>query len=291
MRAHRGYLLTLENRNVRYVSDTGSRHQVFHVRASTDTYVRDIMASRDGRYVAITVRSLKDVHHDRVVVRRISHPRTIAQHRFSTPVVVASLTGGRALLTPDAVIPRRSLPEILTRWWNLHTGRLRLIDNAGRSGPGFDHSDPAADLTAGQVALVRGDHNRVVTIPRRAGRAWSTGAHEWVLSWSPDDRYVLTTSWTPEKPPTGNGWDDFAIRRARDGKLVTLFTGYQNLTGSPWSPVWEDATTFVADAASICDHGSCANITPVRCTIHGPCVQVAIPAGMSSIHERRLPPS
>ena len=182
-----------------------------------------------------------------------------------------------------------------TRWWNLRTGRLRLFDDAGRPGRVSDFSgETAADLTAGQVALLRGDHDRVVTMPRRPGRAWSTDPHEWVVSWSPDDRYVLTASWTPVKPRVGNQWDALAIRRARDGKLITVFRGYENLYGYSWSPIWEDSTTFVADAEGTCDHGSCANTTNVRCTIHGPCEQVrleGIPVGFNSVHERRLPPS
>lgn len=291
MRARGGYLLTLDSSEVRYVSDTGPRHRVFRVSRPTHHYIANISASRDGRYVAITERSNIDRHHVRVVVRRVSRPLTMAQRTFSIPVVVASLTGRRALLTTD-VIPLRQRPVLLTRWWNLHTGRLRVIDNGGQPGPGFDLGrQSAADLTAGQVALVRGSHDHVVTLRHHPHRVWNTNAHEWVLSWSPDDRYVLTASWTPQRPRWGDGWDTIAVRRARDGKLITQFAGYENLKGSQWTPIWEHNTTFVAYASGTCDHDSCANYTSVRCTIHGPCEQLPLPDGMYSISERRLPPS
>jgi hypothetical protein len=293
--ARGGFLLTVGNRVVRYVSDTGLRHDVFRVPGSRSRYVDDTVVSHDGRYVAITVRSTADAHYDRVDVVRIARPTTIAHRRFSVPVIVASLTARRALLTPDALAYRPHRLPMPTRWWNLHTGTLRIFDSAGRPGPRSDFSgQSAADLTAGQVALLRGDHNRVVTIPRRPARAWNTRSHEWVVSWSPDDRYVLTASWTPQQPRIGNQWDTLAIRRARDGQLITLFTGYQNLYGNSWTPVWEDSTTFVVDAEDTCDHGSCANTTDVRCTIHGPCQRVelvGLPIGFDSVDERRLPSS
>lgn len=125
-RARGGYLLTVSDRIVRYVSDTGARHRVFRVPESKDRHVRDVVVSPEGRSVALTVRSNADPGYDRVVVRRIAHPKTIAQHRFSLPVVVTSLTAGRAFLTPDGLADRPNRSDIPTRWWNLHTGHLRL---------------------------------------------------------------------------------------------------------------------------------------------------------------------
>jgi hypothetical protein len=268
---------------------------VFRVSGSKYKYVRDVVVSRNGRSVAITLRSTANPGYDRVVVRRVANPETIAHHTFSIPVVVASLTARRALLTPDGLARWPDRSRMPTRWWDLRTGHLSTFDKAGRPGPGSDFSGfSVADLTSGQVALLRSDHNRVVTVPRRPGHAWSTRSHEWVLSWSPDDRFVLTAAWTPEKRRVGNQWDMLAIRRARDGRLVSRFTGFQNLYGNRWSPVWESDTTFVVDAEDTCDHGSCANITNVRCSVHGPCEQVALsglPVGYNNVEMRRLPPS
>jgi hypothetical protein len=291
-RARGGYLLTVDNQTVRYVSDADQRHEVFRAPGSYN-FVHDVVVSRDGLSVAITVRSNANPGVESVVVRRITTPITIAQHRFTVPVTVAALTTRRALLTPDGLAfwPHRS--KMPTRWWNLHTGHMRLLDK-GRPGPRGDLGGRSlADLTAGQLALTRADHNHVVTIPRHPRRAWDTGAHEWVVSWSPNDRYVLTVAWTPRRPRTGNQFDTLAIRRARDGKPITLFKGFQNLYGNSWSPAWENNTTFVVDAEDTCDDGSCANTTNVRCLIHGPCTRVAFEGlpGFNRVIERRLPPS
>ena len=93
MRARGGYLLTVASRIVRYVSDSGVRHDVFRVSGPKSRFVHDTVISGDGRRVAITVRSTADRHYDRVEIRRIAHPTTIARRHFSIPVFVASLTG------------------------------------------------------------------------------------------------------------------------------------------------------------------------------------------------------
>ncbi|NUR09128.1 MAG: hypothetical protein HOQ22_05595 [Nocardioidaceae bacterium] len=97
---------------------------------------------------------------------------------------------------------------------------------------------------------------------------------------------MLTASFVRARRLFEAGADAMAIRRARDGKLVTRFVGHQNVaTGTFWSPIWEDRNAFVVRASR----------RNVRCTIHGPCEQVderGIPApSFLSFQERRYPPS
>lgn len=292
-RARGGYLVVQDERHVRFVSDTGSSHEVFTVRGRSTLGIRDVLASHDGRLVAITVRaggydSHRDTH---VVIRRIAHPKTIARRTFHIPVTVAALTARRALLTPGGDALVRDVRHAPTRWWTLRTDRLRTIDTSGRISHRSDFGGlSAADLSGGQVSLVHGDHNRVVPLRPGSARGWDTNAHEWVVSWSPDDRYVLTEGWTPKRPRDGNGWDELMVRRARDGKLITEFTGYQNLVATPTSLTWQDSRTVLVDAWDTCDLGSCANLHDIRCSLHGPCSQVDIsglPVGFSSVDQSR----
>ena len=88
----------------------------------------------------------------------------------------------------------------------------------------------------------------------------------------------------------GNGWDELSVRRARDGRLVTELTGFQNLGASSMSLTWQDSNTLLVDAWDTCDHGSCANLHNVRCRVHGGCEQVAIsvqPSWVSTVEQSR----
>jgi hypothetical protein len=299
-RVRGGYTVAVLRVRVRFIGDDGRRKDLLHV--APPAYVADTVASRDGRFLAITLGSTEKRHHQQILVKRISDGKRVAQRAFNTPQLVASLTGRRALLTTNALpYARHWMPPVLTRWWNLRTNRLHDFDNAGRPGAGYDGMLSSADLTSGQVALLRGDHERLVTIPRRSALAWRTRPHEWVLSWSPDDRYVLTVTatTTPLDDRSGDGWDSFAIRRADGGALVTRFQGYQNLYADRlhWSPVWESRSTFVFEAGYGCtgapgEFAGCPSHTLLRCTIHGACEQIAEPAGyIGAIQERRTPPS
>jgi len=291
VRVRGGYTITVLDRCVRYLTDDGHRRNL--VRLYLPHYVKDAVASGDGRFIAITVGDVNNRHHEQVIVRRISDDRLVARHAFTTPVVVTSFTGSRALLSTAAFGYRPYLPHVLTRWWNLRTGRLRLIDDAGHPGPGYDYKPSPADLTAGQVALLRGDHHRVVPLSGRAGQAWRTGSHEWVASWSPDDRYVVTE--TVSTDPSEPGIDAYTVRRARGGAVVTRLRGPSNLESWPGA-VWEDPSTFVFGAGYDCSGApgegyGCPSGTTVRCTVHGTCDQVTQPPGMKWTQERRVPAS
>ncbi len=293
VRAREGYLVTQDSSHVRFVSDRGTSHEVFTLRGHSTWGIRDVVTSHDGRLVAIMVRAggfgtHRDTH---LVIRRIAHPTTIARRTFHIPVAVAALTARRALLTPGGDAMVRHVRHAPTRWWTLRTNRLRTIDTSGRIGRESDYGGlSAADLSAGQVSLVHRDHDRVVPLHPGSARSWNTDAHEWVVSWSPDDRYVLTSGWTPERPRDGNGWDVLSVRRARDGTLISEFTGSQNLSAGSRSLTWQDSTTLLVDAWDTCDHGSCANLHNLRCSLRGPCEQVEIaglPVGFDSVEQSR----
>jgi hypothetical protein len=297
MRVRGGYMVTLSEFTsqgpsamlVRFIGDDGSRRPLVHVHLSD--YVTDAVASGDGRFVAVTVFNTVKRHQERVIVRRVSDDKLVARRTFATPVYVASFNGHRALLTTRKFnVIDGTRPDMVTQWWNLQIGRLQVLDDAGRparTGPGlgYEAAQPSpGDLTAGQVAVMRGNHNRVVTLPGRSGRAWRTLAHERVQSWSPDDRYVLTKSGHTDSA----GWDVFRIRRARDGALVTTFQGSNNLYRNT---SWERPSAFVFYAGYDCSDGDCPSIIVVRCTVHGACEQVAPPAGIILTQERQVPPS
>jgi hypothetical protein len=297
LRVRGGYIVTISDHRVRFVGADGTLRDL--VRARSPRFVKRAVASRGGRFVAVTTYTV-DKPRYRLVVRRISTNELVARRTFHSPAVVASLTGHRALLTTGTFnnTRRSDLPPMLTRWWDLRTGRLRLIDDAGRPGGAYPYQNSPGDLTAGQVALMRGDHHRVVTIPRRPARAWRTRSHEWVHSWSPDDRYVLTE--TGHTYPHSSGWDTMRIRRARDGAVVTKFQGWHNLDVDDDSPTWETPSTFVFTAEYNCGYSdddedagwiSCSSSVTVRCTVHGVCEQMALPVGALQIDERQLPPS
>ena len=191
-------------------------------------------------------------------------------------------TRRRALLTPQVGCNPCS-PNLVTRWWNLRTDRLRVIDKAPRDRYS-DWISPHGDLSAAQVAVVRGDHDRVITLPRRASASWPTRDHEWVLSWSPDDRFVLTAADGGE-----SGWGSVAIRRARTGALVARFKAVV-LQDDAWAPVWENASTISFMDGYDCGDG-CLYALVVRCTVRGTCQQISRHDGISLPFERRLPPT
>jgi hypothetical protein len=284
MRVHGGYVVIVLDHLVRFVGDDGERSGL--VRVGSPEFIQDVTASRDGRFVAVTVRNV-DKAEERLIVRRVSDKQLRAQRTFTRPVYVATFTRHRALLTTGLYRDATPLPHLVTQWWNLRTGELRRIDDAGRPGSGFDRQASPGDLTAGQVALVRDDHDRVVTLPGRPGQAWRTRSHEWVQSWAPDDRYVLTMAGRTNYA----GWNALKIRRAGSGALVTTFQGLHNLyVDGRWAPVWESSSAFVFFAGYGCDHGDCGSRVVVRCTVHGQCEQVAAPAGIT-VEERQIPAS
>ncbi|HEX3929435.1 MAG TPA: hypothetical protein VHW64_01935 [Nocardioides sp.] len=294
-RVRHGFVLTSNHTRVRFVRDDGSQRQL--VRAKSPDYVADAIASRDGRFVAVTLHSVLQAR-EKIVIRRISDDALVARRAFDSPMVVATFTRHVALLTTgrSAVDGPRPHRRMLTRRWDLDTGRLRTLDDAGRRTLGTDPMYQPGDLTAGQVAVNRGHHDRVIPIRASAHvRVWRTGAHERVQSWSPDDRFVLTAA----HHGTSGGWDLLRVRRARDGALVTTYLGANNLfTDNSWEPAWETASTFVFTAGSDCgpdgspEGGDCISQLTIRCTVRGACEQVALPVGADAqAQERQLPPS
>ena len=243
MRVHGGFLVTIGSSTVRFVGDDGERRRMDHV--DSPEFVDDAVASGDGRLVAITTHH-GNGRHEHLTVRRVSDGRQIAQRSFTTPVNVAALSEHRALLTPGSVCGGCGLAA--TRWWDLRNGRLKTIDDTARATMSSNGIWPAGDLSTHQVALVSGDHERVVTLPRRPSTTWRTHTDEWVLSWSPDHRYVMTVrDWSE------GGWDSLTVRRADSGAVVTRFKGNGNLAvNGLWTPVWEDASTIVFLAGYDC---------------------------------------
>ena len=212
MRVHGGFMVTVnDGSSVRFVADNAQVSTL--LRAPAGEWVGNAVASRDGRLVAVTT-SRDNNRDEHVTVIRIADRKVLARHAFTRPVVVASMTHRRALLTPDSLTSGRQFPGMVTRLWDLRANRVSVFDDAGRPGRDFNDVYFPGDLTSGQVAVLSGNHERVVTIPRRPAKAWRTSAHEWVMSWSPDDRYVLTAA----RGSNNNGWASFSIRRARDGQ-------------------------------------------------------------------------
>ena len=284
MRVHGGFIVTVnDGSSVRFVADNA--HVSTLLRAPAGELVGNAVASRDGRLTAVTT-SRDNNRDEHVTVIRIADHKVIVRRAFARPVVVASMTHRRALLTPDSLTSGLQFPDMITRFWDLRTDRVSVFDDAGRLARGFDDVEFPGDLTSGQVAVLSGNHDRVVTIPRRPAKAWRTSAHEWVRSWSPNDRYVLTAA----RGSNNNGWASFSIRRARDGKLITRLHGRLLTDPQLWSPSWESASAFTFIAGTDCDD-SCASGTLVRCTVSGTCTQVAEPAGVGYARERRLPSS
>lgn len=283
MRVRGGYLVIVDSAKVLFVADNGKRRLLDRA-ATADRSASDAVASRNGRLVAVSVGGSND-RHERISVRRISDGRLLAQRRFEDPVRVLSFSRDRALLTSKSSCGPCG-PKVVTRWWNLRDNRLRTIDAAPRPAVSYGIT-PSGDLSSAQVALVRDQHERVVGLRHRPGGAWHTPDGEWVLSWSPDDRYVLTVSGWSE-----GGWDSLTVRRADTGAAVTRLDGNSNLyVDGLDSPAWESASTIVFEAGYDCSDGGCDRSTDVRCTVAGRCHQVALPAGVDTVRERRLPPT
>lgn len=290
MRVHQGFMVSAllkpeRDFVLRFVGSNGRRHVITKL-TGDNQFLGSPVASMGGRLAAITVWGI-GTHGNVVRVHRMSDGKLIARHRFSKEVSIASFSRHRMLLVPDpdsgAGHPRR-----VTRWWNLRTGKVRVFDDAGHVDWRND-AVPAADLTAGQVAVWRHrkgtnwakDRHRVVTIPKRPGRAWSAPAGEHVVTWSPDDRYVITAPAEDEV----DGTKHVSVRRARDGALVTKFTGDFVV-----DPVWEDDHTFAFTVLSRCEDG-CDDETQVRCTVGGDCERLAIPEGSYGVELRQRRPS
>ena len=279
MRVRGGYIVTIGSQTVRFVGADRRRETLAQV--AFPEFVEDALASADGRLVAIIVARSRG-RHDRIEIRRIADQHLVVRRSFKTPVTVAALSRKRALVTPEPC--GGCSRELFTKWWNLRTDRLRVIDQAPRPRVSGGVSSPG-DLSAAQVAVVRGDHDRVITLPRHPSRAWHTDSGEWVLSWSPDDRFVLTVAQFTEA-----GWEYVAVRRASTGTVVARFrvdVEYADL----WAPVWEDASTISFTDGYECGDGTCDHAIAVRCTVHGTCEQVKQPPGVLLAEERRLPPT
>lgn len=286
IRAQSGFVVLIDDEEVRLVRDDGRVSTLFRV--SRGRLLRGAAIASDGRLVAITTSGIGS-RHDSVVVLRISDRKVVARHAFTKPAVVASLTRRRVLLTPDLLDRER---HAVTRVWNLRSRKFQVLDayDTARPTSDFKATQLPGDLTTGQVALMRGDHEKVVDMARGLATAWRTRAYEYAVSWSPDGRYVLTATasrYDTRAVLADEGWHSFTIHRASDGKVLARLRGvlYTN------SVVWENASTVVFAATDDCGSDDCGFATFLRCTIAGACERVAEPEGVGQAMERRLPPS
>jgi hypothetical protein len=267
---------------LRFVGDDGSRHRVVRFRFS-NLQADDAVASGDGRLLALTQDPLRrGLTWVRIV--RISDGETVARKAFRTGVFVSTFSRHRVLLTAPAFVSRK-----LTRWWNLDNGNVRLFDDGGRVPQPEGGLIPTSvgDKSSRRVAVFRRDHQRVATMPKQTATDWRTRSGEFVASWSPDDRYVLTMSNYNEREGT---WF-LNVRDASSGQTITTLTGNLGVDWlMGWSPVWESATTFIVKAGWACVEG-CEESTDVRCTVSGVCEKVDRPQGYFKAVVRRHHPT
>lgn len=167
----------------------------------------------------------------RIVLARASDGATVAQRWFDRPVTTVVAFGSRRLLLGQGFGDHQ-----LTKWWVPGRHRLGVYS---RSRAAVD-----ADLGARQVVVPTGpdrfDRFRVRTIPS-GGPSWMLpGRYEREVSWSPDDRRLLTPyaqgPWTYQR---------LAVLSPAGGRMHT-FTGH--VAGAESLLRWEGRRTFLAMA-------------------------------------------
>lgn len=266
LHARGGYVTTVishigrrEVYRIVFVGDGGRRRTVLpESRRGPD------LVSADGRWLVLSSDPY-GVFSSRqsVQVVRISDGRTVGARTFPAGSSPTAAADGRVVVR----LPGRTVA------WDVRKGSTRTLTESGSArGPAEDVIPPGSF----------GAHSFVSRAPRRdevrgmgAGRVlWRTGLGEYVLSYSPDDRRVLTAiepTWNQEMP-FGGFATTLRVRDARTGKLLRTFKGYFG-TDRDSEPVWESATALLLKATGewVDDpegEGHYADVSIVRCSVN-----------------------
>ncbi|KRF15366.1 hypothetical protein ASG90_11685 [Nocardioides sp. Soil797] len=254
-RAHGGYLYTEQEpwqRNnkqrtfIKFISDSGKKHKLRTVtgRSRIETSLWFSVVSRNGRTVALTDGNRT------IDVLRIRDGKRLGHWVLPKKSWLAAV----ALTKTDVWFHTRRGGDLWTA--NLRTKKVRAWDRrASRNDPGMDSmSDdtpaPAINLATGRLAVQEGRHTAIVRKSDKK-RLWTTRRWEHVVSWSPDNKLVVTA----DRPKSEWLYQVTAgrlrIRDARSGKIRLTLTGIFNVQWARHGlPAWEDSHTLLLKAYS-----------------------------------------
>lgn len=212
------------------------RHDGTQSVVTTLTYGGNPVVSSDGRRFAITT----DLA--RVDVYRIKDGKRLARLNSKGWLYVRAMTPTRVILAHE---PRRYHPK---------TYRLESWAYASKHKPVhtifhapyryyYEVRDLPVDLSAGQFVQFKRGYDLVRPLAGRGPR-WRTKPGEKVLSWSPDDRYILTGYVSSEELGT------VRVRNHRTGRVVARFYGFLQTVRGPSNlgPTWETSNALLLTA-------------------------------------------
>lgn len=242
------------------------------------------VASSDGHWLVLSsdpyATGVTRLQHVRVV--RVSNGRTIASHSFASHATVMAAGRGR-------VVVHETGGEST---WQITGHPLKPIHTLGLDRHPFAQAGqitPPASMHAKRFVARTGDHDQLRGMadthikPSQQKRWWSTEPGEFVLSFSPNDKRVVTVAGllaSNEDAP----WEQattLRVRSVRTGRVLREFTGrfgYQ----TDEQPVWESPDSLLihdsGSAVAVGSEGDAAypDASLVRCAVSsGACTRVA----------------
>ena len=202
-----------------------------------------VLVSGDGRWLVLATDPYgTEPGRNRIQVRHLPDGAVVRTRTFPDRTRPMAADDGRVLLSRgrDTVswAPVSNTVRVLARH-----GSLRLRSAASR----LPH---AASFGAREFTTrVRG--HEVMRSMRTSRVRWATQNGEYVLSFSPDDRLVVTAA-RLAGPNEDSYWDFSYELRVRDARTGLLERTFQGNLGTDWpvSPVWEDDQTLLIRATS-----------------------------------------
>ncbi|WGL53264.1 hypothetical protein P5P86_05415 [Nocardioides sp. BP30] len=253
----------------------GGRKRVL---AKNSAYGADV-ASSDGRWVVLSSDPYGTgvTRRQHVRVMRVSDGHIIAAHGFSRGAGVMAAGRGR-------VVVHEAGGEST---WQVTGHPLKAVRTLGldRAAATDDVAiTPPASIGAKRFVARIGDQDQVRTMadahlrPHQRKRLWTTDPGEYVLSFSPDDKRVVTIS---EIAPADQDapWamaGELRVRHARTGRIEHTFSGHFGYD-TDVEPVWESDDTLLVHAAgdevTVDEDGDGAYRAQaiVRCSVSGSC--------------------
>ena len=282
-----GFLATTfhdgDTNRVYFISYAGKRRLVGDFMTTPD------VVSADGRWLVLSsdryATGYTPQQHLRVV--RVSDGRTVATRTFPGRSQVMAAGEGRVLVRQSTGV---------TVSWDVAGRTVRVLSRTRGKGRPATTIAPPGSFGADMFVARSGNHDELRDLRHSRQRLWGTQAGEFVLSFSPDDKRVVTASelqgLNQEAP-----WemaDTMRVRDARTGKVLRVFHGNLGVNVAD-APIWEDASTLLLHAAGEwvpLPDGEGVFATPrlVRCSVTRTSCDIAsttAPSGQPVIMQRK----
>lgn len=231
---------------VESIRDNGVRHRLLFVSyagksrviAQKSAYAADIV-SADGRWLVLSsdvdATGVTKKQHVRVV--RISDGHVVASRTFPGRSNVMAAGKGKVLMHEATH----------TVSWDVARHRVSVLATTAKPATLDTVIAPPASFGAKLFVARSGDTDQVRRLADHR-RLWTTDEGEYVVSFSPDDRRVVTaTDLTSDEDAPWSATQVLRVRSARTGQVLREFSGGFGIERSV-QPAWEDSDSLLLHA-------------------------------------------